>query len=149
MRVQRRLVLLGAALLLAIGAGSVGYYIRAERAAVEWEDRILSDLTLYVTNHDAIEAKRVDDLRPILVAGLESDFYRMVLHWQEHGPARAPLLQCWVAKRIRKMRTDGELFDDERRISESGVEMETINRYLATESLGEPSRDNWMAAEAR
>lgn len=148
MRVQRRLVLFGAAILLAIGAGSIGYYIRAEQAAVQWEDRILSDLTLYVTVRDAIEAKRVDDLRPILVADLESDFYRMVLHWQEQGPARAPLLQCSIAKRIRKMRADGELFDDARRVSESGVEIEIIDRYLATECLGEPSRDNWMRRDS-
>jgi hypothetical protein len=75
--------------LLFIGGSSVGYYIRAEQAAVQWEDRLLSDLTLYIVVRDAIEAKRLDDLQPILVAGLESDFYRMVLHWQEHGPGGA------------------------------------------------------------
>jgi hypothetical protein len=71
----------------------------------------------------------------------------MVLHWQEHDPGGTPLLQCSIAKRIRKMRADGELFDDERRVSESGIEIEIINRYLATECLGAPSRDNWMARE--
>lgn len=136
--------MLAAMLTLTVAAGGTGYYIRAQQAAVQWQDRLLMDLVLYVTAHDAIESDRVDYLRPMIVAGLESDFYRMVLHWREHGPAPTYDLQCGLAKRVRKMRAEGKLFANEDRAIESGIEMDLVDRYLATECLGDPARDTWI-----
>jgi hypothetical protein len=143
---KRSLVQVGVAVVLAIIAGVVGYHIRARQNATQEVDRVLSGLTLNVMILDAVESKRADDLRPILTATLESDFYRMVLLWEKHGPAQADRQQCAVAKRIRKLRRDGRLFVDEQEVIESGIDVEVINRYLATECLGEPKRDSWMPA---
>jgi hypothetical protein len=143
---KHRFVLIGAVATIAIagGAGLIVYHVCARQAAVQQVDRLLSDLALYVTIRDAIESQRVGELQPIVVSALESDFYRMVLLWQENGAAQADRLQCTIARRVRKMRRDGELFVDERQVSESGIEVGIVDRYLATECLGEPARESWM-----
>jgi len=105
-------------------------------------DRLLIDLSSYILISDAIQVGKTEQVRPMILAAIESDFSRIVQLHNEYGFKHAKYARCVISRRFRKLKKDGQiLFKDD---SLADYPIEAVTKYLETECLGEPSHTNWM-----
>lgn len=120
-----------------------GFLCGKQSAADTAYEQVLQQLANYILIRDAIMAKGVDSIRPLVDAGIVADFVRMIDMYEKHGFENGEYVRCAVSRRFRKLKQDGHILSDRVASEKEGWPITKIEKYLNTECLGEPSHADW------
>jgi len=126
-----------------VGAYWVGLLHGKKESDFKLYDYLLSDLgnNLYV--YDALQIQQADKALSVLSADIESDFNTVVELYVDRRFDDFEHLRCAITRRIRSLRTAGNVETDEKRLAEKGFDVKMLNHYLAENCIGKPSKTNW------
>lgn len=126
-----------------IGSYYWGYQCGKQEAHFASFDRLLVDLSDNILMRDALEIGQIEQIQPLAISKIESDFALMVQLYEEHEIKTLEHIRCAVSRRIRQLKRDKQIMSDEEKLREADFPIDKISSYLKTECLGEPSHLNW------
>lgn len=141
--VQKILAICVGSAALILGGYYWGFICGQQDADNATYDQVLPRLTENILVRDAIVAKSVDTIRPLIDAAIVADFVRMIELYEKHGFENGEYLRCVVSRRIRKLKQDGQILSERAVAENQGWPMARIEQYLSAECLGEPSHADW------
>lgn len=122
-----------------------GFLCGEQDSKIIFYDRLLADLSSYILINDAMQVGKIEQVKPMIMATIESDFASIVKLYNEYGFESAEHLRCAVSRRFRKLKKDGKILVEDDSLADYPTE--AVSKYLETECLGEPSHPNWMQTD--
>lgn len=119
-----------------------GYSCGQRHTALASYDHLLLGLVNNILIHDAIESDKLESIRPVVKAELESDFARLIKFYKDYDFEDGEYTRCAISRRVRKMKQDGVILTNKQRLQ--GYPLQRVEDYLATACLGGPSHENWV-----
>lgn len=119
-----------------------GYLCGKREMILSNYEELLVDISNNILIFDSIRIKRSEEVKPLIISSLESDFSNMIGLYMAHKFEKGGYLRCAVSRRMRALKNSGDIFAGEQ--ANIDYPIHVISGYLEAECEGPPSHENWL-----